>query len=311
MNPKIRGAICGIASAAFYGCNPLGALGLYELGINSNTVLFFRFLLASLILAGLMLVRRESFSLTRKESGLVLILGVIFCMTSLLMFISFHYIDAGIASTLIFVYPVMVAVIMAVFFREKITLLTCGSIALSLAGIGLLYHGDGDTLNTTGVLLVMLAAFFNALYIIVINRTKLNIPAVKMTFYVSVVSIFMVYAYSLTGENQQIQWLTTPAMWGYALFMAFVPTVLALVLMAVAIRDIGSTPTAIMGALEPVSAVMIGVLMFGEKFTLQILFGIILIMSSVLVIILAKNRVEKDKEKKIDAACPSGKSAPE
>lgn len=298
MNPKIRGAICGIASAAFYGCNPLGALGLYELGINSNTVLFFRFLLASLILAGLMLVRRESFSLTRKESGLVLILGVIFCMTSLLMFISFHYIDAGIASTLIFVYPVMVAIIMAIFFREKITLLTCGSIALSLAGIGLLYHGDGDTLNTTGVLLVMLAAFFNALYIIVINRTKLNIPAVKMTFYVSVVSIFMVYAYSLTGENQQIQWLTTPAMWGYALFMAFVPTVLALVMMAVAIRDIGSTPTAIMGALEPVSAVMIGVLMFGEKFTLQILFGIILIMSSVLVIILAKNQVEKNKEEK-------------
>lgn len=298
MNPKIRGAICGIASAAFYGCNPLGALGLYELGINSNTVLFFRFLLASLILAGLMLVRRESFSLTRKESGLVLILGVIFCMTSLLMFISFHYIDAGIASTLIFVYPVMVAIIMAIFFREKITLLTCGSIALSLAGIGLLYHGDGDTLNTTGMLLVMLAAFFNALYIIVINRTKLNIPAVKMTFYVSVVSIFMVYAYSLTGENQQIQWLTTPAMWGYALFMAFVPTVLALVMMAVAIRDIGSTPTAIMGALEPVSAVMIGVLMFGEKFTLQILFGIILIMSSVLVIILAKNQVEKNKEEK-------------
>ena len=85
-------------------------------------------------------------------------------------------------------------------------------------------------------------------------------------------------------------------MWGYALFMAFVPTVLALVMMAVAIRDIGSTPTAIMGALEPVSAVMIGVLMFGEKFTLQIMFGIILIMASVLVIILAKNRIEKNKE---------------
>ncbi len=56
MNPKIRGAVCGIASAAFYGCNPLGALGLYELGINAHTVLFFRFLLASLILAGMMLV---------------------------------------------------------------------------------------------------------------------------------------------------------------------------------------------------------------------------------------------------------------
>ncbi len=305
MDPRIRGAICGILSAAFYGCNPLGALGLYELGINSHTVLFFRFVLASAILAGLMMVRRESFALKAKEAFLVVILGVIFCMTSLLMFISFHYIDAGVASTLIFVYPVMVALIMAVLFRERITLLTCGSIVLSLGGIALLYHGDGETLNTTGVLLVMLAAFFNALYIIVINRTKLNIPAVKMTFYVSVVSIFMVYAHSLMGEDTGIQMLTTPAMWGYALFMAFVPTVLALVLMAVAIRDIGSTPTAIMGALEPVSAVMIGVLMFGEKFTLQIMFGIILIMASVLVIILAKNRIEADKKKATGSPTPS------
>ena len=172
MDPRIRGAICGIASAAFYGCNPLGALGLYELGINSHTVLFFRFVLASAILAGLMMIRRESFALKAKEAFLVVILGVIFCMTSLLMFISFHYIDAGVASTLIFVYPVMVALIMAVLFRERITLLTCGSIVLSLGGIALLYHGDGETLNTTGVLLVMLAAFFNALYIIVINQTQ-------------------------------------------------------------------------------------------------------------------------------------------
>lgn len=304
MNPKIRGAICGILSAAFYGCNPLGALGLYELGINSHTVLFYRFLLASLILAGLMVARRESFAVTRKEFGVLLILGVIFCLTSLLMFISFHYIDAGVASTLIFVYPVMVALIMAIFFREKITLLTLCSIGLSLGGIGLLYHGDGNsTLNLTGVILVMFAAFFVALYIIVINRTKINIPAVKMTFYVSVISIFVVYAHSLTGDNQQIQWLSTPAMWGYALFIAVIPTVMALVMMAVAIRDIGSTPTAIMGALEPVSAVMIGVLLFGEKFTLQILFGIILIITSVLVIIFAQN-LRKKKQIVEDSPSP-------
>lgn len=294
MNPKIRGAICGILGAAFYGCNPLGALGLYELGINSHTVLFFRFLLASLFLAGLMLVRHESFRVSGKELITLLILGVIFSLTSLLMFISFHYIDAGVASTLIFVYPVMVAIIMAIFFREKITLLTLCSIGLSLGGIGLLYQGDGNsTLNLTGVILVMFAALFVALHIIVINRTGINIPATKMTFYVSVVSIFVVYAHSLMGDNQQIQWLSTPAMWGYAMFMAVVPTVLALVMITVAIRDIGSTPTAIMGALEPVSAVMIGVLLFGEKFTLQILFGIILIITSVLVIIYGQNMAKK------------------
>ncbi len=302
MNPKLRGTICGIAGAAFYGCNPLGALGLYELGINSHTVLFFRFLLASLILMGVMLIKRESFSLKRKEMPIVFILGIIFCLTSLLMFISFHYIDAGIASTLIFVYPVMVAIIMALFFKEKITLLTTGSIILSLAGIALLYQGDsGNILNTTGVVLVMFAAFFNALYIIIINKTEIDISALKMTFYVSVISIFMVYAHSLIDQNQEIQWLTTPAMWGYALFMGLVPTVLALVLMTVAIRDIGSTPTAVMGALEPVSAVMIGVLMFGEAFTIQILLGILLIIASVLVIIFAKNQKEKRIQKEISS----------
>ena len=91
MNPKLRGTICGIAGAAFYGCNPLGALGLYELGINSHTVLFFRFLLASLILMGVMLIKRESFSLKRKEMPIVFILGIIFCLTSLCLL--FYFLD--------------------------------------------------------------------------------------------------------------------------------------------------------------------------------------------------------------------------
>ena len=113
------------------------------------------------------------------------LLGVMFAVSSLTLFMSFHYMDAGIASTLLFVYPVMVAVIMAIFFRERISLVTVLSISLALCGIALLYRGEGGAvLNTAGVVLVMASSLSYALYIVVVNRASLNMSSVKLTFYV-------------------------------------------------------------------------------------------------------------------------------
>lgn len=142
MNAKLKGYIYGIIAAISYGTNPLGSLFLYEEGINTNSVLFYRFSLAAVLLAGLMLIQKKAF------------------------FVSFHYMNAGIASTLLFVYPVMVAVIMAIYFKEKLSFVTVLSILLALGGIGLLYKGDKDSaLSTIGVLLVMLSSLTYALYI--------------------------------------------------------------------------------------------------------------------------------------------------
>ena len=182
MSEKSKGTLCGIVAAVSYGMNPLGALSLYRAGINTNSVLFYRYALAAVLLAALLLVQKTSLRITRREFSVLGLLGVMFAVSSLTLFMSFHYMDAGIASTLLFVYPVMVAVIMAIFFRERISLVTVLSISLALCGIALLYRGEGGAvLNTAGVVLVMASSLSYALYIVVVNRASLNMSSVKLT----------------------------------------------------------------------------------------------------------------------------------
>lgn len=291
MDSRLKGILCGIGAAVSYGMNPLGALPLYADGINTNTVLFYRYGLAVIFLALFMLVNRKSFTITLRETVVLVPLGVLFVLSSLTLFASFHYMDAGVASTLLFVYPVMVAVMMALFFKERITAVTVFSILLSLTGIVLLYRGgDGEVLNTTGVLLVLLSSLTYAVYIVIVNKSSLRMSSVKLTFYVLLVGVLFILGYSfLGGEEAEIQILTTPSMWLHASILAIFPTVVSLLLMVVAVHEIGSTPTAVIGALEPLTAVVLGVTLFGEEFTSRLAIGIMLILSAVILIVLGNS----------------------
>ena len=285
MDAKLRGTVCGIAAAVFYGTNPLGAMNLYADGISTNSTLFYRFGIAVIILGVMMAVQRKSFALTRRELATLAILGVFMSTSSTTLYFSFNFMDVGIASTLLFVYPVMVAVIMATFFHEKVTAATVIAILLSLAGIALLNQtGDGTSLSLWGVTLVMLSSLTYAIYIVVVNKSSLRMSSVKLTFYVLLFGLFTIYGYTL-AMGETVQLLDTPKQWLYATQLALMPTVLSLVLMVIAVHDIGSTPTAIMGAIEPITAVAIGVIVFGENFTPRLAIGIVLILTAVLLII--------------------------
>lgn len=285
MDAKLRGTVCGIAAAVFYGTNPLGAMNLYADGISTNSTLFYRFGIAVIILGVMMAVQRKSFALTRCELATLAILGVFMSTSSTTLYFSFNFMDVGIASTLLFVYPVMVAVIMATFFHEKVTAATVIAILLLLAGIALLNQtGDGTSLSLWGVTLVMLSSLTYAIYIVVVNKSSLRMSSVKLTFYVLLFGLFTIYGYTL-AMGETVQLLVTPKQWLYATQLALMPTVLSLVLMVIAVHDIGSTPTAIMGAIEPITAVAIGVIVFGENFTPRLAIGIVLILTAVLLII--------------------------
>lgn len=289
MNQTLKGTLCGIGAAVSYGLNPLGALPMYDAGVNTNSVLFYRYVLAVAILAIMLGARRKSLAITLREAMVLAPLGVLFAMSSVTLFYSFRFMDAGVACTLLFVYPVMVAVIMALFFKERLTWITAGSIVLALAGIAMLYRGDGGmTLDTTGVLLVMASSLTYALYIVIVNKSHITMSSVKLTFWVLVFGISTIVAFSLTGDDARVQWLTTPAMWGCATVLAVFPTVVSLLLMVVAVHNVGSTPTAIMGALEPVTAVVIGITLFGEHLSLRMATGIALILAGVTLIVAGK-----------------------
>lgn len=291
MSEKSKGTLCGIVAAVSYGMNPLGALSLYRAGINTNSVLFYRYALAAVLLAALLLVQKTSLRITRREFSVLGLLGVMFAVSSLTLFMSFHYMDAGIASTLLFVYPVMVAVIMAIFFRERISLVTVLSISLALCGIALLYRGEGGAvLNTAGVVLVMASSLSYALYIVVVNRASLNMSSVKLTFYVLLFGVAaIVLLFAVLSRPAFAASLDTLDVGGWAAMLALIPTVVSLVLMTVAVHAIGSTPTAVMGALEPLTAVVIGVTIFGELFTARLAAGIGLILLAVTLIVAGKS----------------------
>lgn len=290
MNSTLKGTLCGIGAAVCYGTNPLGALPLYAEGINTNSVLFYRYGIATLMLALFMLWSKKTFTVTARELAMLFPLGVVFALSSLTLFVSFHYMAAGVACTLLFVYPVMVAVMMAVFFKERVTVVTIVSILMALTGIVLLYHGgDGVALNTIGVLLVMASSLTYAVYIIAVNKMPMCMSSVKLTFYVLLFGLITIMVFSIFGGDMgHLQLLTTHKEWACAAVLGFFPTVMSLILMAISVKEVGSTPTAVMGALEPLTAVVLGICLFGEVLTLRLAVGILLILSAVILIVMGK-----------------------
>jgi len=287
---KSKGIICGILAAVCYGTNPLGALPLYAEGMNTSSVLFLRFSIAVIMLGLMLLVEHQSFSINKHELKVLGGLGTLFAVSSITYYQSFHFMDAGIASTILFMYPVMVACIMASCFHEKVTLSTVLSMLLALGGIGLLYHGGtGASLSLMGIILVMLSALSYAVYIVVVNQSSIHMSSLKLTFYVMLSCMMSLLAYSFTSPDLSLQLPPSPLAWLYACWLGLVPTVLSLALMIIAVHEEGATPTAIMGALEPLTAVAIGVIIFGESMTLRLVAGILTILLAVLLIVLGKN----------------------
>lgn len=285
MNAKVKGYTLGAIAAATYGMNPLFALPLYSDGMDADSVLFFRYLLAIPILGIMIKARGRSFRLNRREILPLVVLGLLVAASSLTLFLSYNYMDAGIASTILFVYPIMVALIMAMVFKEKITLQTAFCILLALAGIAMLYkNGNGATLSLAGTLFVLASALTYAIYIVGINQSSLkNVATLKVTFYILLfgVSLFLVRLDFGQAVTLPQEWY----MWGNLIALAIFPTAISFLCTTSAIQYIGSTPTAILGALEPVTAVIIGVTVFGEALTPRILCGILMIIAAVTLII--------------------------
>lgn len=285
MNTKTTGYVLGVIAAATYGMNPLFALPLYEAGMNPDSVLFLRYLFAIPVLGIMIKARGRDFKLKGKEIFPLMIMGLLVALSSLALFQSYKYMEAGIASTLLFVYPIMVALIMACFFKEKLTMQTILCILLALGGIGLLYRGeDGSTLSLTGILLVVVSALSYAIYIVSVNRPVLkDIATLKLTFYVLVFGVMLFFVRVDFGASLRV--VDTWYLWGNIIALAVFPTAVSFLCTTLAIQYIGSTPTAILGALEPLTAVFFGVTVFGESLTLRLVCGILMIVSAVTLII--------------------------
>lgn len=290
MRRKAVGILNGAIAAASYGTNPLFALPLFAAGVGVNSVLFYRYAIAVVIYGiWLKFVKKVSLKITQKEFFPIFFLSMLFSFSSLTLFQAFKYIAAGIACTILFIYPVIVAIIMAIFFKEKITKTVISAILLTSFGIVLLYNGkDGVTLNLQGVLLVLSSALLYALYIVGVKNIKpvKHIKPDKLSFYIMFFGL-SVYIYNLKSfTNLQVP--ENPLLWLFAIALAVFPTIISLETITVSIKLVGSTITAILGALEPLTAIFFGVVFFHEELTPRIIAGVALILAGVILIVLRK-----------------------
>ncbi len=292
MNEKIKGILNGVIASTSYGMNPLFALPLFAAGIGTNSVLFYRYAFAVIIYGiWLKLFKKISLRIDIKECTILFVLAILFSLSSLTLFESFKYIGASIACTILFIYPIIVTIIMAAFFKEKISKTVIIAICLTLTGIVALYKNDPNaTLNTYGIVVVLLSALAYALYIVGVKNIKLvnEMNKDKMSFYIMFFGL-LVYIWNLEFCTE-LQILDTPKLWLYTIGLSIFPTIISIETINVSIQLIGSTFTAILGALEPLTAILFGVLIFHESLTGRIILGMTLIFIGVLMIVAkAKN----------------------
>lgn len=296
MNTKVKGVTLGSIAAASYGLNPLFALPLYADGMTADSMLFYRYIFAILMLGVLSLVQGKSLRLHRRELIPLAAMGVMFSASSLLLFLSYQYMDAGIASTILFAYPLLVALIMWIVYKERASALTWFCILMAFVGICLLYRGKPDApLSTIGIVLVLLSSLAYAIYIVGVNRSVLKtMDSSRLTFYALLFgsSIYFIRLTDIDVETASftfaLQTPVNPWMWVNLVCLALFPTIVSLVTMNISIHYIGSTPAAILGALEPITALIIGVCVFGETLTPRIVVGIVLVLLAVTLLVLGK-----------------------
>ena len=287
MSTKVIGYLLGALAEISYGTNPLFALPLYQAGMDPDSVLFFRYLFAIPIIGVMLKVRGRGFAVRRAELPPLVMLGLLVAVSSLTLFESYNYMDVGIASTLLFVYPVIVALIMTLMFKERLTVQTVVSIGGALVGIALLSIGEGGmALSGTGTALVFSSALSYAIYLVAVNRSSIGaMPTLKVTFYMLTFGLSLFVVRLCIGDGLHVPPLEGWYLWANLIALAVFPTAISFLCTTAAIKHIGSTPTAILGALEPATAVFFGMVVFGQQMLPREWCGFVLIILSVSVVV--------------------------
>jgi drug/metabolite transporter (DMT)-like permease len=285
---KFNGLLYGIISSASFGLIPLFAIPAMQHGMDFMNVISYRFLFATIALAVLLKIRKVSFGIEKTDLPTLLLLSFFYLISSVFLLWGYKFMPSGVVTTIHFMYPVITTLVMMLFFHEKNSLFRTLAILMAIGGVYALSYSDsqGET-NMLGVIIVLISAVGYALYLVTVGQRKnQSLKGLKLTFYVFLFStVILLAGMSSTGSLHSIPDLATA---GNLLQLAIIPTVVSNLTLIEAIKYIGATQTSVLGAMEPVTAVIVGIAIFGEAFTFTIAVGIILIISAVTIIILKR-----------------------
>lgn len=282
----------GIVAGISYGTNPLFARPLLDMGITVPTMLFFRYLIAMGFMAVLMLATRETFRIRKSQIPYMILLGALFTMSSIFLFMSYEHIPSGLATTLVYLYPVFTALVM-VLLKEYPDWKVWLSIVVTFIGVVILcFPSSGIRLDVTGMVLAAASALSYALYLIVINKSRKisDVSAHTMTFYSLGVGSVIFLAIRLSAGGNILEGLSGFKVWSNMAGLAIVPTMISLLTLSVSTRRIGATKTSVLGVFEPLTAILIGAVVFGEPLTPNIILGAMICICAVVFMVAAPHR---------------------
>ena len=291
MSPTLKGTLAGLVAAICYGLIPLFTIpiknGEAANHLSDCSIMFYRFALATVIIAVLMLITRRNFKITRGELVTLTYLAFLSDGSALFLIDGYNYLSSGVATTIHFMYPVVTTIMMMVFYNEARKVSTLLAVLLAVVGVGVLsWQSNGET-SLHGVFIELISACCYAFYLIRVNRSRVrNMDGMKLTFYVMGIGALIFGAEAL--RQDEFQMITTSVQASHLLLLGIVCTVVTNLCLVMAVQRIGSTMTAVLGALEPLTAVALGCLLMGEAITLNVVLGICLIIPSVIIIIFTR-----------------------
>ena len=291
MSPTLKGTIAGLVAAICYALIPLFTIPLKNAEaahqLSDCSIMFYRFALATVIIAVLMLITRRSFKITRGELVTLTYLAFLSDGSALFLIDGYNYLSSGVATTIHFMYPVVTTIMMMVFYNEARKVSTLLAVLLAVVGVGVLSWQSNEETSLHGVIIELISACCYAFYLIRVNRSRVrNMDGMKLTFYVMGIGALIFGAEAL--RQDEFQMITTSVQASHLLLLGIVCTVVTNLCLVMAVQRIGSTMKAVLGALEPLTAVALGCLLMGEDITLNVVLGICLIIPSVIIIIFTR-----------------------
>jgi len=277
-----------IVGSIVYGFLPIFVKNLQLLGLNSESIIFYRFLFTLIISFVVIFITKKSFTISMKQFREVSFFGILgLGVTSLVVAFSLNYISTGLANMVYFGYPAVVMAIMITIYKEKMNSYKLLSVIAAILGVFTLSQIDTAG-SIKGVFLALIAAFLYPLYIISNKKASFaSLDTVVVVFYTSVsISIFFFIQTIATSKLQPLEGIYMY----YNLFALALCTIVPLTLVLYGVRKLGSSTAAVINMFEPTTTVIAGIFIHKEVFTLNILLGSSLVILSTFIIMLEKIR---------------------
>lgn len=287
MNNKYKGILNASVSSASFGLIPLFSIPVLASGMLLPSLLVYRFCFGCLAMLAILLYNKTSMRISFGDTLRISLLSLLYAVSALALIEGYKYMPSGVATTLLFSYPVWTAILMILFCHKKLSSWIAGAIILAVGGVYFLsgFNSSGGFGSLKGLLLELFAGFNYAVYMVIFPMMKIRkMPSLKVTFYVFFFAMLMLllYASFSTGGLQPI---TTSGSLINLILLGLLPTALSNVTLIMSLKQIESTMVAVLGAFEPMTAMIVGILAFGEPLSMAVVAGFILIVSSVVILI--------------------------